>query len=108
MNEQNIQRSIAELKNRLQERFGSELEFYLFGSVARNDYESDSDIDILVLVPGKVDTSLKEDIIDLAYDVELEYDVVFGIVVRSKEFWISEKAAAMPFHQSVQKEAVRI
>lgn len=108
MNEQNIQRSIAALKKTLQERFGSELEFYLFGSVARNNYEPDSDIDILVLVPGKVDTSLKEDIIDVAYDVELEYDVVFGIVVRSKEFWISEKAAAMPFHQNVQKEGVRI
>ena len=108
MNEQNIKSSIAKLKNRLQEHFGRELEFYLFGSVARNDYDPDSDIDVLVLVPGKVDTSLKEDIIDLAYDVELEYDVVFGIVVRSKEFWISEKAAAMPFHQSVQREAVRI
>jgi predicted nucleotidyltransferase len=108
MNEQNIKSSIAELKKRLKKHFGSELEFYLFGSVARNDYEPDSDIDILVLVPGKVDTSLKEDIIEMAYDVELEYDVVFGIVVRSKNFWISEKAAAMPFHQSVQKEAVRI
>ncbi len=108
MNDQNIKRSISALKKILQKRFGSELELYLFGSVARNDYEPDSDIDILVLIPGKVDTSLKEDIIDLAYDVELEYDVVFGIVVRSKEFWISEKAAAMPFHQNVQREAVRI
>jgi predicted nucleotidyltransferase len=108
MNEQNIKGSISALKKILQKRFGSEMEFYLFGSVARNNYEPDSDIDILVLVPGKVDTSLKEDIIDLAYDVELEYDVVFGIVVRSKEFWISEKAAAMPFHQNVQREAVRI
>jgi predicted nucleotidyltransferase len=108
MNEQNIKRSISALKKTLQKSFGSELELYLFGSVARNNYEPDSDIDILVLVPGKVDTSLKEDIIDLAYDVELEFDVVFGIVVRSKEFWISEKAAAMPFHQNVQREAVRI
>ena len=108
MNEQHIKRSISALKKTLQKSFGSELELYLFGSVARNNYEPDSDIDILVLVPGKVDTSLKEDIIDLAYDVELEYDVVFGIVVRSKEFWISEKAAAMPFHQNVQREAVRI
>jgi predicted nucleotidyltransferase len=108
MNEQNIKHSIAELKKRLKKHFGSELEFYLFGSVARNNYEPDSDIDVLVLVPGKVDTSLKEEIIDMAYDVELEYDVVFGIVVRSKEFWISEKAAAMPFHQNVQNECVRI
>jgi len=108
MNEQNINRSISALKKILQKRFGSGVELYLFGSVARNDYEPDSDIDILVLVPSKVDTSLKENIIDLAYDVELEYDVIFGIVVRSKEFWISEKAAAMPFHQTVEREAVRI
>ncbi|MCK5056598.1 MAG: nucleotidyltransferase domain-containing protein [Candidatus Aminicenantes bacterium] len=108
MNEQNIKDSISELKRRLQKRFGSELELYLFGSVARNNYEPDSDIDILVLVPVKVDTNLKEDIIDLAYDIELGYDVVFGIIVRSKEFWTSEKAAAMPFHQHVQREALRI
>ena len=108
MNEQDIKHSMAELKNRLQEHFGRELEFYLFGSVARKDYSLDSDIDVLVLVPGKVDTSLKEDIIDLAYDVELENNVVFGIVVRSKEFWISEKTAAMQFNQRVQREAVRI
>jgi predicted nucleotidyltransferase len=108
MNEQNIKDSISSVKKILQKRFGSELELYLFGSVARNDYETDSDIDILVLVPGKVDTSLKEYIIDIVYDVELEYDVVFGIIVRSKEFWSSERAAAMPFHQNVQREAVRI
>jgi predicted nucleotidyltransferase len=108
MNEQNIKRSISALKKILQERFSSELELYLFGSVARNDYLPDSDIDILVLVPGEVDTSLEEEIFDLAYDVELGYDVVFGIVVHAKEFWASGKAAVMPFHQNLQREAVRI
>lgn len=108
MVEQNINASVSALKKRLQKRYGSKLELYLFGSVARNRHEPDSDIDILVLVPGKVDTGLKEEIIDLAYDVELEYDVVFGIVARSKEFWVSEKAASMPFHQNVQRDAVRI
>ena len=49
-----------------------------------------------------------EEIFDLVYDVELEYDVVFGIVVHAKEFWASEKAAVMPFHQNLQREAVRI
>jgi predicted nucleotidyltransferase len=108
MNEQNIKRSISALKKILQERFSSEVELYLFGSVARNDYLPDSDIDILVLVPGEVDTRLEEEIFDLAYDVELEYDVVFGIIVHAKEFRASEKAAVMPFHQNLQREAVRI
>jgi predicted nucleotidyltransferase len=108
MNEQNITRSISALKKILQERFGSEVELYLFGSVARNDYMPDSDIDILVLVPGEVDTKIEEEIFDLAYEVELDYDVVFGIIVHAKEFWGSEKAAVMPFHQNLQREAVRI
>jgi predicted nucleotidyltransferase len=108
MNEENIRSSISELKRVLTNHFGNEIELYLFGSVARSDYHPESDIDILVLIPGKVDTSLKEEVIGLAYDIELEYDVVFGIVVRSKEFWASEKAAFMPFHQNVQREAVRV
>ena len=108
MNEKNIKAANAALKKILMKRYGTGTELYLFGSVVRKDYNRESDIDILVLFPGEVNTSLKEEIIDLAYEIELEYDVVFGIVVRSKEFWVSAKAAAMPFHQSVQSEAVRI
>lgn len=108
MNDTDIKNSTADLKRVLYNRFGGEMELYLFGSVARNDYHPESDIDILVLVPGEVDTSLKEEVIDLAYDIELEYGVVFGIVVRSKEFWHSERAVGMPFHQNVQREALTI
>lgn len=108
MKEENIKRALAGLKKVLTDRFGSDIELYLFGSVARNDYEPDSDIDILVLFPGEVDTALEEEIFDLAYEVELENDVVFGVVVQSKEFWASEKAAVMPFHQNLQREAIQI
>lgn len=108
MNKQDIEKSVAELKETLSNRFGSEIELYLFGSVARNDYSPESDIDVLVLVSGKVDTELEVEIIDLAYDIELKYNVVFGVLVNEKEFWESEKAAVMPFHQNLQKEALRI
>lgn len=108
MNEANINSSIAALKRTLIYRFGDEVELYLYGSVARNDYQYDSDIDILVLFPGKVNTDLMEEIFGLAYEVGLEHDVVFSIVVQSKEFWDSEFAAVMPFHQNLQRESLRI
>jgi predicted nucleotidyltransferase len=108
MNAKNIKESVADLKRILSEYFGTDIEIYIFGSVARNDYRADSDIDILVLLPGKVNTAREEEVIDLAYEVELKHNVVFGIVVYSKEFWSSMKAQVMPFHQNVQKEAVRI
>lgn len=108
MNEEKIKRALAGLKKVLTDRFGSDIELYLFGSVARSDYEPDSDIDILVLFPGEVDTRLMEEVIDVAYDVELEHDVVFGIVVQSNEYWATEKAAVTPFHQNLQREALRL
>lgn len=108
MNKKSIERALARLKKKLTDRFGSGIELYLFGSVARNDYEPDSDIDVLVLFPGEVDTALEEEVFDLAYEVELECDVVFGAVVHSIEFWSSEKAAVMPFHQNLQREAIHI
>ena len=108
MNEKSIKRAVAQLKQVLMRRYGKGIELYLFGSVARKDYEPDSDIDVLVLFPGEVNTGLQEEIFDMAYDVELENSVVFGVVVHSKEFWASEKAAVMPFHQNLQREAIQI
>ncbi|MCP5105922.1 MAG: nucleotidyltransferase domain-containing protein [bacterium] len=108
MNKKSITRALAELKRVLTDRFGSDIEIFLFGSVARNDYEPDSDIDVLVLFPGEVDTDLKEEVIGTAYDVELKHNVVFGTVARSKEYWMSEKAAGTPFRQNLQREALRI
>lgn len=108
MNEENITRSIAQLKRVLTRRFGNGIELYLYGSVARKDYQSESDIDILVLFSGEVDTGLMEQVIESAYDVELEHDVVFGIVVQSKEYWESPRAAVTPFRQNLRREALRL
>jgi uncharacterized protein len=108
MNRKIIRRSISELKKILVNRFGNIIELYLFGSVARNDFGPESDIDVLVLLPGGDNMSLKKEVVDLAYDIELKYNIVFGIVVCSTEFWRSEKAAVMPFHRNLQREALRI
>lgn len=108
MKEKNIKPALAELKKVLTDRFGGDIEMYLFGSVARDEYEPDSDIDVLVLFPGEVDTDLKEEVFDVAYNVELENNVVFGIIVRSKEYWMSEKAMVTPFHQNLRQDSFRI
>lgn len=76
--------------------------------MARDEYGQDSDIDILVLISGIVNTRMEEEVFDLAYEVELKNDVVFGVIVHSKNFWLSAKAAVMPFHQNLQREAVRV
>jgi uncharacterized protein len=108
MKRKNIEAAINELKKRVLKKLGVDAEMRLFGSVARRDYKQNSDIDVLVLVPGSVNNSLEEEIFDLAYDIELKYSVVFGIVVYQKEFWYSELGKSMPLHKNVQRDGVSL
>lgn len=108
MIEADMERAVQELKQKLIERLGHKTEIYLFGSAARGDFGPLSDIDVLVLIPFEVNNSLEEEIFDLAYDVELECGVVFGIVVYSKEFWNSPTASFMPLHKNIEREGIAV
>lgn len=83
-------------------------EIILYGSKARGDSEEFSDIDLLVLVETPVDRRLKEAIIGIAYEIELKHDIVFGLLIENKDFWNSPLAVAMPLHQNVDREGIRL
>ncbi len=79
----------------------------LYGSYARGDYNKSSDIDIMIL------TDLSDDemyqffikISDMAYDIELENDVMFSPLVKNIDkfnYWLE----ALPFYKNVQEEGV--
>jgi predicted nucleotidyltransferase len=100
--------AIQELKSSLITLFGQDVELKLFGSIARGDDRKYSDIDLLVLLPRQVDHSVEEVVFDAAYDMELKYSVVFGVIVYEKEFWNSDLAAVMPLHQNIAREGLSV
>ncbi len=51
---------------------------------------------------------LEEEIFNIAYDIELEYDVIFGIIVYSSNFWFSQKGSIMPLFQRIREEGKTI
>jgi hypothetical protein len=53
-----------------------------------------------------VNNAIEEQVFDLAYDIELEYGVVIGTIVYSKEFWSSKQAASMPLYKNIQRESL--
>ena len=106
MNKIQIEKAIQTLKQGLVHRFGTDVELRIFGSVARGDYREYSDIDILVVLPVKVDNAVEEQVFDMAYDIELEYGLDIGTIVYSKDFWYSERAAAMPLYKNIQREGL--
>lgn len=104
---ENESKALFELKERLLQRF-SDAEIIIYGSKARGDNEEFSDIDLLILVESQINRKLKEEITEITYDIELKYDVVFGIIVENRDFWKSPLANSMPLHWNIDRDGVRL
>jgi len=78
------------------------IEMKLFGSFARGDYSKTSDIDLMVIL-AKVDRNIEEDLFNIAYDLELEYDCVIDVIVLPQNFNNN-----IMIYQNIQKEGIAI
>lgn len=79
----------------------------LYGSYARGDYTSDSDIDLMILINADTETvkAKNEELIFMTYDFNTEFGLDIQPFARSKEFfdyWVD----AHPFYKNVNKEGV--
>jgi predicted nucleotidyltransferase len=57
----------------------------LYGSYARREASSDSDIDILVICNGVIDSQLREQIYDECYKINSQYDVWIDISLLAED-----------------------
>jgi predicted nucleotidyltransferase len=62
------------------------LHITLFGSKARGDFTSDSDLDLFVVL-DTADWNMKDQVRFMAADVSLEYDVLLNTHILSQERW---------------------
>jgi predicted nucleotidyltransferase len=81
-------------------------EIILYGSRTRGTARADSDWNFLILLPTPVSKSLKGQIKDRLYDVELETDTVITSIIRSKQEWESSRYAVMPLRQQIDKHGI--
>jgi len=98
--------ALLDFKRRLQKKFGN-VEVTLFGSKSRGDYDDYSDIDVLVILDKPFSNAVEEEIFDLGFDVEIEYNVILGIIIYSKEAW-NYLGGMSPFYMNVIKEGVAL
>jgi len=95
---------VSEFKEKVSEKFGK-VEVILFGSRARDKDEEESDIDILVILDRDVDIKVRESIYDIAYELNLKYDVVLDVSVYSRVEW-DRYREVLPFIINIEKEGV--
>ena len=100
--------AVKEFNQKLRSFAGSNIkQILLFGSKARGDYHSESDIDIFVLL-DQGDFETRDRIVDLAYDVFLKYQVqISPRVINMQEYQLSNRWQTS-FIKNIQKEGINI
>lgn len=95
------------MRNRFQDLYQNRLyRMILFGSQAREDAESDSDIDLLVVLEGPVNAGEEiERTGSIVADLCLEYGVVIGCVFIDRERFLTRQG---PLLRNIRQEGVPV
>jgi predicted nucleotidyltransferase len=108
--EQELKTILDRVASHSRREFGDSLrEVILYGSCARGEAQSESDVDVMVLVDSDPETLKRSDrsYAKLTSDIDLEYGVFVSPVlqdVETFEYWKD----ALPFFRNVDTEGLRI
>ena len=98
---------LFEIRRELNNVLGEDLDqIILYGSYARGDARPDSDLDVLVVINGEVDTTrLMRQTSELISRISLENDIVISRAFISRERYLNEGS---PFILNIRREGIAI
>lgn len=100
-----ILRIIEELRARIAERFLLR-ELRVFGSSARGDRKTGSDIDVLVCL-AEMNRTIEEELFDIAYELELKHDCLIDQIAVGEEDLIGTGPSA-PIYKTILAEGIAV
>lgn len=98
---------INEVKKVIRSVIDQPFEVTLYGSVARGEETSESDMNLLVLIEDSVDYKLKDLLREAVYPIELHQDVIISLFIESKFVWETKYATLSMLYQNIEREGIR-
>ncbi|MBR2587735.1 MAG: nucleotidyltransferase domain-containing protein [Bacilli bacterium] len=106
----NVSNVINEFTKKVRELLGDRLKkIILYGSYARGDYNKKSDVDIMILTDLTFEEieKYRDEISDIAFDIELDKGIVISPVLKNIDKF-NARVDVIPFYTNVQKEGVAL
>ena len=83
------------------------LEFSVFGSKVRGDFDQESDIDILVIMESE-DWHVREEVVNIAADINMEYGCNISPVIYSRREHEMNRYFGTLFIKEIEREGIPI
>ncbi len=103
-----INNIVQDFIDKVRNLFGDRVKkIILYGSYARGDYKESSDIDIMILTDFSFEEieKYRDDISDIAFDIELETGIMLSPIIKNIDKY-NARVNIVPFYNNVQKEGV--
>ena len=103
-------RILCEFRNKTKSIMGDSLkQMILYGSYARGDFDTESDIDIMILINGTDEDVLKyrKDVRRIANDVGLDNNILVSLLIKPRQSF-EEWSDVVVFYKNVIKEGVTL
>ncbi|MFW6238217.1 MAG: nucleotidyltransferase domain-containing protein [Halanaerobiales bacterium] len=99
------EQALTELKNKIKKKYEIE-EILIFGSVARNEADQESDLDVLVLTKDKLSHEQKHVIYGITTEINLEYGTNISILLIQKSSWENGLYSILAIKEEVERDGV--
>lgn len=101
-----IDTALAQFAGELRRRFGEAVvDVRLFGSFARSEAHEESDVDVAVVLEG-ADWSTRLEVIDLATDVGLPFDLLISPTIFDRKTYERWRQQERPLVMDIERDGV--
>ena len=97
--------ALSELQQQLYGSFGIQA-ISLFGSFARGEADQESDIDLLIITKRPLKRTVRHQITEIVFEVNLKYDTNFSTLVIDRLSWEEGLISVLPLRDEILKEGI--